>query len=118
MAQGMASFECESVICGYHIYQAIWVASYGETFNYMREICNLFDPFAVTVVRSGEIIGHVPKLISAACSLFLRHSSSIKCKVIGSQQYSRDLPQGRLEIPCTLTFEGDKKFIEKVKKVM
>jgi len=84
----------------------------------MREIGNLFDLFAVAVVRGGEIIGHVPRLISAACSLFLRHSSSIKCKVTGSRQYSRDLPQGGLEIFCTLTFEGDEKFIEKVKKLM
>ena len=111
----MVSFECESVIPGYHIYQAIWVASYGETFNCLREMGNVFDSFAATVVRDGEIIGHVPKLISAACSLLLRHSGSIKCKVTCSRQYSRDLPQGGLEIPCTLTFEGDEKCIEKVK---
>ena len=60
----------------------------------------------------------MPKLISAACSLFLQHGGSIKCKVTGSRQYSRDLPQGRLEIPCTLSFEGDEKYIEKVKKLV
>ena len=31
---------------------------------------NSFDPFAVAVVRDGEIIGHIPKLISAASSQF------------------------------------------------
>jgi len=41
-----------------------WVASYGETFNCMRETGNIFDPFAVAVVKDGEIIGHLPKLIS------------------------------------------------------
>ena len=46
----------------------IWEASYGETFHCMREIGNSFDPFAVVVVRDGEIIGHLPKLISAAAS--------------------------------------------------
>ena len=50
----MASFECELVIREYHIYQAIWVASYGETFNCMRETGNIFDLFVVAVVRDGE----------------------------------------------------------------
>ena len=60
----------------------------------------------------------MPKLISAAASLFLRYSGSIKCKVTGSRQYSRDLPQGGLEIPCQLTFEGNEKYIGKVKKLL
>ena len=81
----MVSSESDLVIRGYRIYRLIWVASYGETF----EMGNIFCPFAVTVVRDGEIISHVPKLISAACSLFLQHSGSIKCKVTGSRQYSR-----------------------------
>ena len=59
----MASFVCKSVIHGYHIYQAIWVTSYKETFNCVREAGNIFDPFAVAVVRDSEIIGHVPRLI-------------------------------------------------------
>ena len=48
----------------------IWEASYGETFHCMRETGNSFDPFAVAVVRDGEMIAHVPKLISAAASQF------------------------------------------------
>ena len=112
------SFEYDSVIRGYHIYKEIWEASHGETFDCVRETGNRFDPFAVAVIRDGEIIGHVPKLISAAASLFLRHSGSIKCKVTGSRQYSRDLPQGGLEIPCQLTFEGSEKYIGKVKKLL
>ena len=106
------------MIRGYHIYKEIWEASYGETFDCMRETGNSFDPFAVAVVRDGEIIGHVPKLISAASSLFLQHGGLIKCKVTGSRQYSRDLPQGNLEIPCQLTFEGNEKYIDKIKKLM
>ena len=81
----------------------------------VRDTGNSFDPFAIAVVRDGEIIGHVSKLISAAASLFLRHGGSIKCKVTRSRQYSRDLPQGGLEIPCLLTFEGsDEKYIHKI----
>ena len=56
----------------------------------------------------------MPKLISAAAYLLLRYSGSIN-KVTGSRQYSRDLPQGRLDIPRQLTPDGSKKYIGKVK---
>ena len=60
------------MIRGYHIYKEIWEASHGETFDCVRETGNRFDPFAVAVIsKDGKIIGHVPKLISAAASLFL-----------------------------------------------
>ena len=42
----------------------------------------------------------------------------IHCKVTGSRQYSRDISQGGLEIPCLLIFTGDPKYIQKVKKAM
>ena len=72
------------------ITEEIWEASHGETFDCMRETGNRFDPFAVAVIsKDGEIIGHVPKLISAAASLFLRYSGSIKCKVTGSKPIMR-----------------------------
>ena len=51
----------------------------------------------------GSDVGHVPKKILTICSLFLR-SGTIRCKVSGSRQYSGDLDQGGLEVPCKLTF--------------
>ena len=36
---------------------------------------------------------------------------------MGTRQYSADLPQGRLEIPCVLTFEGDKNEV-KIRKLI
>ena len=68
--QMAVSFECDSVIHGYHIYKEIWEASHNEMLNCMWETGNSFDPFAVAVIRGGEIIGHLPKLISAAALLF------------------------------------------------
>ena len=60
-------------------------------------------------------MGHVPRLISAACSLFLRiEINIIKCRITDSHRYSADLPQGNLEIPCKLIFRGDKEEIAKV----
>ena len=56
----------------------------------MRETGNRFDPFAVAVIsEDGKIIGHVPKLISAAASLFSQYSGSFKCKVTRSKPITR-----------------------------
>ena len=41
--------------------------------------------------------------------------TSSHLKVTGSRRYSRDLPQGGLEVPCTLKFQGSTKDIDKVK---
>ena len=57
------------------------------------------------------------KKISTACSLFIRRGGSINCIVTGSRRYSRDFPQGGMEIPCLLEFTGsveDAKHVEKL----
>ena len=63
------------------MYKEIWEASCGQVFPCLREVGNAFDPFAVSVVRDSDIIGHVPRKISATCSLFLRNRGTVKCTV-------------------------------------
>ena len=78
----------------------------GETLHCESE--NAVDPYAVAVLEIATIVGHVPRKISAACNLFLRRSgSTIQCMVTGIRCYSADLPQGELEVPRELTFQGD-----------
>ena len=79
---------------------------------------NYRDPFAVAVVRSGVILGHVPRKISSVCSMFLRRGGTISCRVTGGRRYSEDLPQGRLEVPCTLTLRGSHGDVDKVKVLL
>ena len=55
------------------MYKEIWEASCGQVFPCLREVGNAFDPFAVSVVRDSDIISHMPRRISATCSLFLRN---------------------------------------------
>ena len=109
----MPQFCYDSVVRGYHVYKDVWEASLGELLNCERETGNSFDPFAVCVRKHDDIVGHVPRKISAICSLFLRRGRRIQCEVTGTRQYSRDIPQGGLEIPCRYIFEGD---IQKVKR--
>ena len=66
----------------------------------------MYCAVAVKKQISGEekIVGHVPRKISAICSLFIRRGGVIRCIISGRRRYSSDLPQGGLEIPCILVF--------------
>ena len=102
------NFMFESIICGYHEYQLIWeVPVIGEELSCSRELGNSHDPYAVAVKKEIEgeerFVGHVPRQISAICSLFIRRGGTIRCTVTGSRRYSADLPQGGLNIPAKLT---------------
>ena len=79
---------------------------------------NSKDPFAVAVVKSRVTVGHIQRKISSICSMFLRHGGTINCRVTASRRYSRDLPQGGLEVPYVLTFQGGAKDIAKVSKLV
>ena len=68
-----------------------------------------------TTSVSAETVGHIPRCISAVCSSFLRRGGEIHCTVTGSRRYSRDLPQGGLKVPCTLSFMDDNKELKKLK---
>ena len=100
-------FECECMVQGYHKYKDIWEAEVGTTLQCQRETGNHHDVYAVAVLKSGVIVGHVPKKISSTCSLFLRHGGAIHCTVTSAKRYSADIEQGGLEVPCVLKFVGD-----------
>ena len=84
-----------------------------------REEDNTYDPFTVAVKKSStEVVGHMPKLVSAAASLFIRKGGNIMCIVTGRRKFSGDLPQGGLELPCNYIFSGSSEDIAKVKKLL
>ena len=64
-SDGKSALLCDSAVRGYHIYQDIWEANYGELLSCTRETGNVFDPFAVCMQKDGDIVGHVPRKISA-----------------------------------------------------
>lgn len=103
---------------GYHVYQAIWTAAIGEELVCEREPTNAVDRYAVAVIKSGTVIGHLPRKISKVCSLFLRRGGTIHCIVSGSRRYSADLPQGGLEIPCNLKFKAKIKAIQTLERCL
>ena len=56
-------------------YKAIWDAALGEQLQCQREPTNPHDAFAVTVLKSGVVVGHVPIRV---CSLLCGPSGSGK----------------------------------------
>ena len=90
----MEVYERNSGIRGYHVYKYIWDAVIGQELQCKRQPHNGSDRYAVAVKKNEILIGHLPRKISRACSLFLRRGNEITCFVTGYRRYSADLPQG------------------------
>ena len=104
---GSATFAIDSTIRGYHIYRDIWPSPVvEEQLLCEHEVGNSHDPMSVAIKKQidGEstIVRHVSRGISPLCSVFIRRGGSITCIVNGPRQYSANLPQGGLELPCKL----------------
>ena len=113
-----SSFTRPAMVRGYHIYNAIWEAYIGEELACLRETDNEHEHYAVSVVKSATVVGLLPRKISTLCSLLIWQGGSIRCRITGHQQYSSDLPQGGMEVPCDLRFEGRKEELEKLQKLL
>ena len=113
----MDEFERVCCISGYHVYKEIWEAATEEILICERELHNGPDRYAVAIKKSGTIIGHLPRKLSRVCSLFLRRGDTIICAVTGGRRYSADLPQGGLEVPCSLLIKAKPKEVQKLRKL-
>ena len=109
----METIEVASCVRGHHVYNRIRTPTLGEELQCVTEDSNDSDPYAVAVMKWDDIVGHVPWRISAACSLLLRRGGVIDCIMTGSRRFSTDLPQGGLEVPCTLKLKGEPKDVKK-----
>ena len=112
-----ASMPTADTTSGHHVYKSVWTPTLGEELECRREGDNDFDQYAVAVLRRG-VVGHIPRKISTLSSIFLQRNGRITCVVTGSRFYSVDLPQGGLEVPCLLKFQGDDTNVSKVKKLL
>ena len=66
----MEIHEVESCVRGFDVYGDIWTPSTGERLTCERDIGNPNDTYAVAIKKGAEVVGHVPRKISAACALF------------------------------------------------
>ena len=63
------------------VYKDIWQSAVGEMLPRKREPDNHSDRYAVAVIRSETIVGHLPRKMSKLSSLFLIRGGSINCIV-------------------------------------
>ena len=120
MARREEDVKYQKTLCvrEYHIYKHIWNATMSERLECVMDPSNSHDRYAVAVEKDGMIIGHLPRKVSRVSTLFLKKGGKISCTVTGGRRYSADLPQGGLEIPCTVLFVGKRKEIDKLKLVL
>ena len=79
----METIEVASCVWGHHVYNRIWTPTLGEELQCITEDSNDSDPYTVAVMKWDDIVGHVPRRISAACSLFLRRAGMTDCIMTG-----------------------------------
>ena len=111
-------FAIDSCVRGHHVSKTFWSPTLGEELLCEHESGNPTDPYAVAVLNNTVTVRHVPRKISATCSLFLRNNGTILCTITGSRRFSAHLPQGGLEVRCKLKFSGEAKFVEKIRKLL
>ena len=59
----------------------IWEAAVGEVLDCHREPDNANDCYAMAVVKSDTIVGHLSRKLSHILSLFARRGGVIRCFV-------------------------------------
>ena len=80
---------------GYHEYKNVWEDPvHGEELNCTRDIGNSHDPMAVAILKEIDgatvTVGHVPRRISALCSVFIRRGGTIRCIVNFEEEVQYD----------------------------
>ena len=97
------------VISGHrdHIYKDIWTPVINEILSCSQEHDNSEDPFAVSVIKDGDIVGHVPREVSCIVLYFIEHDGIVDCQVSGRKKHGKGL-----EVP---RFCAGKNMIRKLK---
>ena len=113
-------FETESVIKGYHAYMNDWTPILGENLSTRPESESEIDKYAVAVTKDAQVIGHLKKgktgqyAKTIFCFLWANPMNTARIPVTGKRVNFGD-GQG-LQIPCTILFKRDDKYIEVLEK--
>ena len=110
-----SSYEFDSFIRGYHVYQHIWAPVEGKTYSCTREPENEQGCNAVAVRYEDRVMGNIPLAISNCIFLFLTLPRSfLETKVTG-KRINRGGGYG-LEIPCKYPISGQEKTVDWIKR--
>ena len=96
-------FTVECCVRGHHVYQNGWEAEIGSKLKAQYETrpgALVQDKYAIALKQKDVIVGHIPKFLSKITYFYLKHDGDLLVEIIGKRQYSRDLPQGGMELPA------------------
>ena len=107
MCASKDSHSVDSCVRGFHVYYDRWTPALRKILVCEIEEENTRDPYVVAIKKGSEIIGRVPRKISAACNLFLEFGGLLRCVITDThRRYSADLPQGGLKIASLRTLRA------------
>ena len=101
-------FTVECCVRGHHVYQKEWEAEIGSklTAQYETRPGALVQyKYAIALKQKDAIDGHIPKFLSKITYFYLKHGGDLLVEIIGKRQYSRDLPQGGMELAALYVFK-------------
>ena len=110
-----SSVEISSYVRGVHAYKDIWEPREGEVLLLKCEPDNVEDRFAVAVIKSEQIVGHVPKTLAP---VVIKERGCKKGTVrITGKRVNRGGGFG-LEAPCIFRLYGPDAYLARLKKLV
>ena len=109
------SYEFDSFIWGYHVYQHIWTPVEGEKYSCTREPGNEQDCNAVAVMYEDRVVGHIPLVISKCISLFLTLPETFYETKVTGERINRGGGYG-LEVAHKYRISGQEKAVDWIKR--
>ena len=59
------------VMCGFYVYKNVWEPTIDKGLSCESDIGNSHDTLAVAIKNSFEVVGHIPRLLSSICLIFI-----------------------------------------------
>ena len=112
----LESIEISSFIRGYDAYQEIRQPTLGEVLLLHREPTNSQNRHAVAVVKSEQIVGHIPTCFSVLFFKFLARSCNKTTAEVTGARVNCGSGYG-LEVPCKYLLYGPKPYLDRLKRV-
>ena len=109
--------DITSFIRGYHAYHGTWLPRVGEVLVLEREPLNSVDNYAVAIVKSGTVVGYVPRNFSTLFFHFPTRSQNKGVTEVTRMNVNRGTGYG-LEIPCVYRFYGTRAYIDRLRTAM
>ena len=101
-------FTVECCVRGHHVYQKEWEAEIGSKLTAQYETrpgALVQDKYVIALKQKDVIVGHIPQFLSKITYFYLKHGGDLLVEITGKRQYSRDLPQGGMELPALYVFK-------------